>query len=119
MKTNKRALKRQARVRGKLHGTAVRPRLTVDRYNRFTYLQVINDDKGVTLAAANDKTLAKVKAGATAGTKLERATLAATTLAEELKKQKVTKLSFDRGSYRYHGRVKAIADAMRNSGIEV
>lgn len=101
------------RIRAKLHGTAVRPRLSVYRSNKHTSLQVINDDTGMTIAAANDK---KIEGQLT---KTERAIKTAQLVADQLAKQKVKALVFDRGSYRYHGRVKAIADAMRAAGVEV
>jgi len=113
------AAKRKARVRGKLFGTAERPRLTVFRSNKYTYLQVINDETGVVVAAANDKSLAKASKKALTGTKSDRAAAAATSLAEQLKASNVSKLAFDRGSYRYHGRLKMVADTVRAAGIEV
>ncbi len=105
--------RRKIRVRSKVMGTSARPRLSVFRSNKFVYLQVINDDKGVTLAAINSKT-----AKAT-GNKMEQAKQVAKTLAGQLKTAKIKKLVFDRGSYRYHGRVKAIADVMREEGVQV
>jgi len=117
VRKNKLAAKRKARVRGKLHGTAERPRLSVFRSNKYTYLQVINDETGTVIAVANDKMAAKQ--GSVTGTKSEKAKSLAENLANDLKKKKVTKLSFDRGSYRYHGRLKIVADAVRSAGIEV
>jgi large subunit ribosomal protein L18 len=108
------AEKRQRRVRMKVRGTAERPRLHVFRSNTSTYMQVIDDAAGKTLAAASTKT-AKVKKGMT---KLQQAEVAATELAEKLKKAKVVKLVFDRGSYKYHGRVKAVAEVVRAQGFE-
>ena len=105
--------RRQNRVRAKLHGTAARPRLTVFRSNKFMSLQAIDDDKGVTLVAASDMEL-KSKSP-----KAQRAVEVAKLLAERAKKVKITAVVFDRGSYKYHGRVKAVADALRESGIQV
>lgn len=110
--------KRARRVRLKIRGTAERPRLTVFCSNRFTYVQVVDDQQGKTLASANELQLAKAKK-AVKGTKTERAAGIAEALITQLKKQKVTKLAFDRGSRRYHGRVKTIAEAMRAAGIDV
>lgn len=107
--------RRTIRVRSKVSGSADRPRLTVFRSNITTYLQVIDDVAGKTLAAANalmTKTDSKL-------TKMEEAVELAKSLAADLKKKKITKVVFDRGSYRYHGRVKAIADTVREAGIEV
>jgi large subunit ribosomal protein L18 len=105
--------KRKLRVRAKVRGTAERPRLHVHRSNKSVYLQVINDAAGKTLASA---TSLKAKKD---GTKTDMAKVAATQLAEALKKLKITKLVFDRGGYRYHGRVRTVADVMREQGLEV
>jgi large subunit ribosomal protein L18 len=107
------AAKRRLRVRGKISGTAERPRISIYRSNRHTFIQAINDDKGVTLAAVHDRT---AKAGST---KIQRAEEIATNLAAQLKKQAVAKVVIDRGSYRYHGRIKAVADQLRAAGLEV
>jgi large subunit ribosomal protein L18 len=113
------AIKRALRVRGKLHGTAERPRLTVYRSNKHIYVQVINDDSAQTLVTGNEQMLAKLSKKPLTGTKTERAQQIAAHVAEELKKAKITKLCFDRGSYRYHGRLKAIAETLRTAGINV
>lgn len=107
--------KRERRVRAKLHGTAERPRLTVYRSNKAMYLQVINDDLGNTLAACSTVTV-EAKKGMT---KIQKSEAAAADLAAKLKKTDVKKLVFDRGGYRYHGRVKAVADAIRAQGFEL
>ncbi len=107
----KQRTRRTRRVRSKLHGTAARPRLSVYRSNEHVYIQAIDDDKSVTLAAAYDK-------GAK-GTKTERAQIAAKQVADALKKAGVKQVTFDRGYYRYHGRVKAVADTIREQGIEL
>lgn len=104
--------KRRIRIRSKLHGTAERPRVTVFRSSAHTYVQAINDDLGTTLASASEKGLEK-------STKSVRAVGAAKTLAENMKKAGLKAAVFDRGSYKYHGRVKAIADALREAGIHV
>jgi large subunit ribosomal protein L18 len=98
-----------------MHGTAERPRLSIFRSNRYTYLQVIDDDQQQTLLAVNDAGQeAKLK-----GTKTQRAEKLAADLAKQLKKAKIKALVFDRGSYKYHGRVKAIAETLRAEGIKV
>jgi large subunit ribosomal protein L18 len=104
--------KRTLRVRMKVRGTTTRPRLTVHRSNKSMFMQVVDDQTGKTLAATSTVTIEK-------GTKTEKTTAAATKLAQELKKQKISKIVFDRGGYRYHGRVKAVAEAMREQGLEV
>lgn len=105
--------RRKIRVRSKVMGTSARPRLSVFRSNKFVYLQVINDDKGVTVASMSSKTTEVT------GNKMEQAKQVAKALAGQLKTAKIKKLVFDRGSYRYHGRVKAIADVMREEGVQV
>lgn len=102
---------RQARIRGKLHGTAERPRLSVNRSNQHVMIQAINDDARVTIAGGNDNKLT--------GTKTERAITLARNIAAGLKKAGVKAVVFDRGEFRYHGRVKAIADALREEGIQL
>lgn len=105
--------RRKLRVRAKLHGTAERPRVSVFRSNQHTALQAIDDVRGVTLVAAGEHELKeKVTKGA-------RAIAVAKIMAEKLKKEKIAAVIFDRGSYKYHGRVKAVADALRESGIQV
>lgn len=112
------AAKRRKRVRAKLHGTAVRPRLTILRSNKNTFLQAIDDVKGVTLASIHTKAVKKAK-GAKAGTKIETAVLATELLIKQLESQKITAVVLDRGSYRYHGRVKAIAETLRAGKVTV
>lgn len=107
------AEKRKLRVRAHMMGTAERPRLTVFRSNEHISLQVIDDEAGKTLVSASD--LGKK----VAGTKTERAAKVTAELVKGLKKAKIEKLQFDRGSYKYHGRVKAVAEALRAEGINV
>lgn len=108
--------KRKQRVRAKMFGTAVKPRISVYRSNEHTYLQAIDDRAQVTLASMNDK---RLPATAKKKTKIERAALVAAELAQLLGKQKINTVIFDRGQYKYHGRVKAVADALRTAGIQV
>jgi large subunit ribosomal protein L18 len=107
-------LRRIRRVRAKIIGTADRPRVTVYRSNQHITVQAIDDRRGVTLASGTDLGKEKIS-----GTKSERAAIAAKKLAEAMKKAKVTKASFDRGQYNYHGRVKVVAETLRSEGIEV
>lgn len=103
--------RRQVRGRAKIVGTADRPRVTVFKGNVHVYVQAIDDAKGVTLAAVNDKQIAKK------GTKTERAAVAGTKLAELLKAKKISAVVFDKAGFTYHGRVRAVADALRSAGI--
>ncbi|HAU99032.1 MAG: 50S ribosomal protein L18 [Microgenomates group bacterium GW2011_GWF2_45_18] len=108
-----RADHRKLRVRGKISGSASRPRLSVFRSNKYTYLQAIDDENSVTLFSATES---EIQDG---GTKSERAKKITQVLVEKAKKAKVEAFVFDRGSYRYHGRVKLIAEAMREAGMKV
>ena len=105
---------RMTRVRKKIRGTEERPRLTVFRSNRRIYVQIINDDAHKTLCSSSDYDLKKAT-----GTKTEIATQVGAAIAEKAKAAKITKLCFDRGPYRYHGRIKALLEAVREQGIEV
>ncbi|MFL5954477.1 MAG: 50S ribosomal protein L18 [Gaiellaceae bacterium] len=106
-------LRRHRRVRGKIRGTAARPRLQVFRSNRGIFAQLIDDDAGRTLAAASWKELpASFKGG-----KTEQAAEVGKRLAAAAKKAGVENVVFDRGGYLYHGRVKALADSAREGGL--
>lgn len=109
--------KRTMAVRSKLHGTANKPRLNVFRSNQHIYVQAIDDDKGETLAAASDA--GEDAAEKYKGTKLEKAQQVAQDFAKKLKKKKIKQLVFDRGPYKYHGRVKQIAETLREQGIKI
>ena len=106
---------RKMRVRSKLHGTADRPRLTVFRSNQHIYLQVVDDDAQKTLLSATDAT----KKSTVKGTKIERAQVVAELLLKLLQKAEIKALVFDRGAYKYHGRVKAVAETLREGGIKL
>ena len=112
--TNKARLKRHARVRSKISGTAACPRLDVFRSNSNIYAQLIDDVNGVTLAAASSNE----KDFGISGGNAEGARKVGKLIADEAKKQKIKKVVFDRGGYLYHGRVKALADAARENGLE-
>jgi large subunit ribosomal protein L18 len=108
--------RRHTRVRRKVSGTEVRPRLNVFRSATHIYAQVIDDVAGHTLAAASDadKDLARSLAGKS---KTERAKAVGAAVAERAKAKGVGAVVFDRGGYKYHGRVKALADAAREAGL--
>lgn len=112
-KTNKVRIQRQRRVRAKIAGDAKRPRLTVFRSNKHISVQVIDDQAAKTLAAANDVDQ-KLK-----GTKTEKSVEVAKKLLTSLKSKKITALVFDRSYYKYHGRIKAVAEALREGGIKL
>ncbi|MFZ1721412.1 MAG: 50S ribosomal protein L18 [Microgenomates group bacterium] len=107
------AQKRKLRVRRALQGTALRPRVSVYRSNKHIFVQAIDDVSQKTIVSAHDTMLtAKTKQ-----TKIEKAVATAQLIAELLEKNKIKAVIFDRGSYRYHGRVKAVAEALREAGI--
>ncbi|HJZ61740.1 MAG TPA: 50S ribosomal protein L18 [Miltoncostaeaceae bacterium] len=105
--------RRHRRIRGKVHGTAARPRLSVFRSNMRIYAQVIDDDQGHTLAAAGSH-----EAALKGLAKSDAATAVGGLVAERARAAGVTRVVFDRGGYLYHGRVRALADAAREGGLE-
>jgi large subunit ribosomal protein L18 len=105
--------RRHRRVRVKVHGTAERPRLSVFRSLHHVYAQVIDDETGRTLAAASTTQLKAGRKDAGAAAQVGRA------IAEKAKAAGVTSVVFDRGGFLYHGRVKALADAAREAGLEL
>ena len=106
---------RHRRVRAKVRGGKLRPRLCVYRSNTAIYAQIIDDEKGTTLFFATDKTIpAENRKGKT---KLTRAAQVGEYLATIASKAGLKKVRFDRGGYRYHGRVKALADGARKGGL--
>jgi large subunit ribosomal protein L18 len=107
-------LRRHRRVRGKVSGTADRPRLVVFRSNRGIEAQLVDDTSGRTLASASWLGLPD----SFSGDKTEQAAEVGKVLAESAKRAGTTRVVFDRGGYLYHGRVKALADAAREGGLE-
>jgi large subunit ribosomal protein L18 len=105
--------RRHRRVRGKVFGTAERPRLVVFRSNRGIEAQLVDDLEGKTLAAASWLNLKSFS-----GSKTEQAAEVGKLLAANAKKANVESVVFDRGGYLYHGRVKALADAAREGGLK-
>jgi len=105
-------LRRRRRVRAKVRGTATRPRLSVFRSNRGVMCQLVDDERGHTIAAVNwtEAELRDLPRG-------EQAKRAGELLAERGKKAGVETCVFDRGGYRYHGHVKAVADGAREAGL--
>lgn len=108
-------IRRNLRARSKLLGTVESPRVCVFRSNKHIYVQAINDLNGTVIASATDIKLPIIK---NAG-KISRSISISKDLAGKLQKLKITKAVFDRNGYRYHGRVKAIAEELRNNGISL
>jgi large subunit ribosomal protein L18 len=107
-------MRRHRRLRRHVTGTAERPRLVVYRSNRGIEAQLVDDRGGKTLAAANHKALAK----SFKGSKTDQAAEVGKSLAAAAKKAGVETVVFDRGGFLYHGRVKALADAAREGGLQ-
>ncbi|WIV18794.1 MULTISPECIES: 50S ribosomal protein L18 [Paenibacillus] len=114
---NKVRLKRHIRVRGKISGTAERPRLNVFRSSKHIYAQLIDDVAGVTLVSAStvDK---EISGEISNGGNVEAARKVGELVAKRAKEKGYTNIVFDRGGYLYHGRVQALADAAREAGLE-
>jgi large subunit ribosomal protein L18 len=106
--------RRHFRVRRKIRGSAERPRLAVFRSNRYVYAQVIDDDAGRTLASASSQEASLRERTLTAATAAEVGKL----IAARCKEAGVGRVVFDRGGFAFHGRVKALADAAREEGLE-
>jgi large subunit ribosomal protein L18 len=106
------------RVRKRVRGSAERPRLSVYKSLRYIYAQVIDDERGVTLAAANsaDPAVREAVGKSTAGK--EAAKRVGELVAQRAKEKGIDKVVFDRGGYVYHGRVQALADAAREKGLQ-
>jgi large subunit ribosomal protein L18 len=114
--TRARRLHRHRRVRARIAGTPQRPRLAVFRSLSHIYAQVIDDDAGLTLAAAS--TLEPTLRGQRRGNKTEQAKLVGKTVAERARDKGIDSVVFDRGGFLYHGRVAALADAAREAGLK-
>jgi large subunit ribosomal protein L18 len=106
-----RRLKIKTRIRGKISGTAQRPRMTVFRSNKQIYVQIIEDLNGRTLAAASSLGMEKMP-------KKEQAAKVGELIAQKAQEAGITTVVFDRNGYLYHGRVKEVADAARKGGLK-
>lgn len=101
----------KARIRGKISGTAQRPRMSVFRSNKAIYVQVIDDLAGNTIVAASSKGIAE-------GTKSEIAAKVGEEIAKKAQEKGISEVVFDRNGYLFHGRVKSLADAARKAGLK-
>jgi large subunit ribosomal protein L18 len=113
----KRQLRRRHHVRRNIVGTPERPRLTVFRSSKHIYAQLVDDLNHVTLAAAGS-TAPALKGQVAYGGNVKAAVVVGKQLAEQAKGKGIQKAAFDRGHYRYHGRIKALADAAREGGLQ-
>jgi len=103
---------RHKRVRAKIKGTAERPRLCVFRTPKHIYAQLIDDEKGKTILSISDAKTAKKE------TKVSSANEVGKLIAKKAVEKKITQVVFDRGGYKYHGRIKALADGARKGGLK-
>lgn len=115
-KLNRNRAKRKKRVSAKIHGTALRPRLSVFRSSQHVYVQAVDDDKGITLEAVSTLTPA-LKESCANLKKTESAKLVGKLIAQRLMARGLGMAVFDRGSYLYHGRIRALAEAAREAGM--
>lgn len=106
-------MRRHRRVRGKVSGTAERPRLVVFRSNRGIFAQLVDDEAASTLASASWTSI-----GTVSGSKIEQATAVGKALAAAAKSAGIERCVFDRGGYLFHGRVKALAEGAREGGLQ-
>ena len=109
--------RRQHRVRNRMTGTSERPRLAVFRSSKHIYAQVINDKSGTTLASASTRD-PEIRAQLTYGGNKAAATIVGRVVAERARKAGIDKICFDRRSYKYHGRIEALATAAREAGLK-
>jgi large subunit ribosomal protein L18 len=111
-------LRRKKQIRKNVTGTAERPRLAVFRSASHIYAQLIDDQRGHSILAVSDlsaEVKSKIKKETT---KMEKSVLVGEYLTKKTQEHKITKVVFDRGGFRYHGRIKALADAARKAGLE-
>jgi large subunit ribosomal protein L18 len=108
-------IRRHKRIRALIKGTSKRPRVSVFKSNRHIFIQVIDDESGKTLLSSKVVSGSK---GKSKGTKSEKATEIGKMIAEKAKAAGINEIVFDRGGYKYHGRVKALADALRTGGLK-
>jgi len=121
--------RRHKKIRAKVFGTTMNPRLSVFRSGKYIYAQLINDEKAKTIAAVNDLKLKEDKSSfrplaatrefkKNRGTKIEKAKEIGKLIAKKAKDLKIEKVVFDRGGYKYHGRIKAVAEGAREGGLK-
>jgi len=109
-------IRRHKRIRKKIKGTADKLRLCVFRSNKYIYAQLINDDRGEVLVSADDRDFAKNK---TKQNKKQRGEKVGELIAKKAKENGIETVVFDRGGYKYHGRVKALAEGARKAGLKI
>lgn len=115
---NKKREKIKVRVRKKIYGTSEKPRLSVYRSLTQIYAQIIDDDKGVTLASASSLSKEISEQIKSTKGKLEKSKLVGNLIAKVALENNISEVVFDRNGFRYHGRIKALADAARQGGLK-
>ncbi|MBI4160152.1 50S ribosomal protein L18 [Candidatus Wolfebacteria bacterium] len=113
-KLNQKRARRAFRTRAKIRGTAAHPRLAVFRSNRYTAAQLIDDEKSVTIVGA----MSKGVSGKPSKSRIMQASALGELVASKAKEKGVDSIVFDRGRYKYHGRVKALAEGLRKGGLK-
>ena len=129
---NRTSERRRLRNRAKIFGTSAKPRLSVFRSNKYTYVQLIDDNAGKTLASASTFELASAKGGSASGgknkgnpsagsgqRKADHAKALGVLMAEKAKKVNIKEVVFNKGPYLYHGRIQAVADGAREGGLKI
>lgn len=113
-------IRRHKRVRAKISGTSERPRLSVFRSNKHLFIQLVNDENGKTLVSVSDFGLKvpSIPEGLKGGQKFLLAKEAGSLIAKKALEKKIKKVVFDKGEYKYHGRIKALAEGAREGGLE-
>jgi len=114
---NQERLVRHKRIRKKVFGTAERPRLCVFKSLKYIYAQLINDENGTTIASASSLE-PEVKSRVSSSKSIEASKMVGTLVAQRALEKGINKVVFDRGGYPYHGRIKELADAARQAGLE-
>jgi large subunit ribosomal protein L18 len=117
-KDTQRRFRKRIRVRKKIFGTPVRPRLAVFRSNYHIYAQLINDETGNTILSASSLSNEIAEDVKKAGSKVERSKLVGQLIAKKAKENKINAVVFDRSGYGYHGRIKAVAEGAREGGLK-
>ncbi len=112
LETQQKRHRRHKRIRARIFGTKEIPRLFVFRSSRYLYAQLIDDEKGKTLVSANDQKLEKIQG------KINKANELGKLIAKKALEKKISKVLFDRGGYKYHGRVKSLAEGAREGGLK-
>lgn len=113
LKKHEKRIRRHKRIRAKIFGTAEKPRLSVFRSSKHLYAQLVDDNKGKIIASVSD-----LKSGKSKKTKTDKAKEVGKLIAKEAMEKKIEKAVFDRGGYKYHGRVKALAEGAREGGLK-